>query len=87
MLFRSEYKFLHTEKPERDYPTQGRWAGTCGHFSTVQGTVLQYLVTEVVPSFSVTDVLKQGELMNQVWDMSRRVDSEAARDQIGAGTT
>lgn len=87
MLFRSEYKFLHTEKPETGYPSQGRWAGTRSHFSTVQGTVLQYLVIMLVPSFSITDVLKQGELMDQVWDTSRRVNSEAARDQIGAGTT
>jgi len=87
MLFRSEYKFLHTEKPETGYPSQGRWAGTRSHFSTVQGTVLQYLVTVLVPSFSVTDVPKQGKPMNQVWEMPKRANSEAAGDQIGAGTT
>lgn len=55
--------------------------------TSAQGTVLHYLVTVLVPSFSVTDVPKQGKPMNQVWEMPKRVNSEAAGDQIGAGTT
>lgn len=30
---------------------------------------------------------KEGEMMNQVWDMSRRVQSGTAGDQTGGGAT